>query len=115
MPIKASADKLAAELKEFGCPPQFPEAPHFGRACTSYEVLEERQFVHKKTSEQLEAEFNEQLADAHAASKASGNKNVSKKAKTMQKTGGVKRQYDILLASGVPADEIAKFVDAQYW
>jgi leucyl-tRNA synthetase family protein len=118
MPIKAAADKLQAEIREFGCPPKFPDAPHFGRACTSYEQLEERQFVHKRTSEALLADFNQQLEDAgHAAkdAKDDGKAGVSKKAKVLQKTGGVKRQWDILLASGVAASEIAEFQASTYW
>ena len=78
---------------------------------------------HKQTTAELEAAFSEELASykeaadaAKAAAKASGAAtNVSKKAKVTQKTGGVKRQWDILLASGVPSSEIPRFVDATHW
>lgn len=119
MPIKAAADKLQAEIRQFGSPPAFPEAPHFGRVCTSYALLEERQFVHKQTLKALDdaaaAAADGSSATATVAATTTAAAGASKKAKVTQKTGGVKRQWDILLASGVDAAEIPKFQQSTYW
>jgi leucyl-tRNA synthetase len=77
---------------------------------------------YKRCSADMLAAFEEQQEASHKAeveaAKASNSKEkpvVSKKSKVAQKTGGVKRQWDILLASGVSAAEIPKFVDSMYW
>lgn len=59
MPIKASADKLHAEISQYGCPPLFPGPPHFKRACESTELLAERQATVKLAAEWAEAEEDE--------------------------------------------------------
>eukprot|EP00934_Nitzschia_sp_Nitz4_P001058 Nitzschia sp. Nitz4//scaffold163_size50693//21835//25226//NITZ4_006989-RA/size50693-snap-gene-0.64-mRNA-1//-1//CDS//3329538034//1058//frame0 len=94
MPIQAAANKLKAELEQFGTPPQFPEDDPEVRA-------------------KMEAELQE-------AAKAKEAANVDKKSKggktkLVQKTGtGIVRQWNIL-AKMVPAEEIPAFVDPYHW
>jgi len=94
MPIQAAANKLKAEISEFGIPPQFPE---------------EDPEVRKQMEEQLVAQ---------ALAKAA--KNIDKKAKggktkLVSKTGtGIVRQWNILLKM-VPVEDIPAFVDPFHW
>ncbi|KDO24439.1 leucyl-tRNA synthetase [Saprolegnia parasitica CBS 223.65] len=85
MPIQAAANKLKAELDEFGFPPQFPvDAPETVPAPSSAPVTNE--------------------------SKAKG-----KKSKTVAKTGGLVRQYDILSKMIPDLEMIPKFKDPNFW
>ncbi|CAD7704718.1 unnamed protein product [Ostreobium quekettii] len=88
MPIKACADKLDKEIREYGCPPAFPE-PESGET-----VKKEAQAAGTKTDP---AKFG------------------GKKSKAVAKTGGVTHQWTILEKSGFPEDEIPKFRDPLHW
>ncbi|WPT12113.1 Leucine--tRNA ligase, cytoplasmic [Picochlorum sp. SENEW3] len=85
MPIKACADKLAREIKTYGCPPVFPEE---------------------------DAEMSEAEADT---AKVDPTKFVAKKSKALAKKGKGASQWEILKMSGIPEDEIPKFADPLYW
>lgn len=85
MPIAACAEKLQAEVKQFGNPPQFPadEPP-------------------KKAKEAAPA----------GGGKKGGKK---KKGKAAKKKSKKKYQWQIMEEMGVPRDQVAKFQDARYW
>mmetsp|Transcript_3350 Transcript_3350/g.15828 ORF Transcript_3350/g.15828 Transcript_3350/m.15828 type:complete len:233 (-) Transcript_3350:6182-6880(-) len=72
MPIQACANKLKAELEQYGNPPNFP--------------------VEEESSE-----------------------NTAMKSKVAAKTGKAKRQWDILVQSGISESEIHKFASALEW
>ncbi|BHF72933.1 hypothetical protein SprV_0401600500 [Sparganum proliferum] len=84
-PIKASADKLAQEIAQYGCPPVFP--------------------VH----------IEQQTPAVQEQNTIEVNKSKSKKSKAVAKTGGMKYQWQILASVGIPAEEIPKFTDPAYW
>ncbi len=95
MPIQAAANKLKAEIEQFGCPPEFPEADP--------EVL-------KKMLEE---------AEEAAKKKAAKNTDKSKGTKSKLLAKGYigklpVRQWDILKKM-VPVEEIPKFVDPEVW
>jgi leucyl-tRNA synthetase len=112
MPIQAAAGKLAEELAAFGTPPKFPDSPHFGRECTSYEELKKRQ-AEAKAKDAETAKSEAEVAKAEAAQ--GGAKGRAKKTKTASKTGASTRQWDILLSSGLTAEEIPAFATAEHW
>lgn len=84
-PIKASADKLAMEIKLYGCPPVFPAATA---------VVDQT----KQTNDTIVVD-----------------KSKSKKSKAVAKTGGIKYQWQILASMGISPQEIPKFTDPTYW
>ncbi|VDN53772.1 unnamed protein product [Dracunculus medinensis] len=86
MPIKACADKLAREIKEFGFPPKFP------------------------LNEENPSEVVENVED-----EAMKNKSKGKKSKAVAKSGGAKYQWQIMESLGLSSGEIAKFVDPNHW
>ncbi|KAL2009759.1 hypothetical protein VTN00DRAFT_5566 [Thermoascus crustaceus] len=90
MPIKACADKLADEVKKFG------------KNFEGYKDEEDLEDV-----EQPPAPTNELKVDP---TKFSG-----KKSKAAAKTVKMKYQFQIMLAIGVPLEEIHKFADAGHW
>ncbi|OQR82037.1 leucyl-tRNA synthetase, cytoplasmic [Thraustotheca clavata] len=85
MPIQAAANKLTTELNEYGFPPKFPV-------------------------EEAPAAPAAPKTPATAESKAKG-----KKSKTVAKTGGVARQYDILTKMIPDIELIPKFKDPIFW
>ncbi|KAH9133181.1 hypothetical protein LEN26_007144, partial [Aphanomyces euteiches] len=85
MPIQAAANRLKAELEEFGFPPQFPVE-----------------------------EVAPPPAPA-AAAPGTDNKAKGKKSKLVAKTGGVARQYDILTKMIDDKELIPKFADPMFW
>ncbi|KRY38304.1 Leucine--tRNA ligase, cytoplasmic [Trichinella spiralis] len=89
MPIKASADKLKAEIEEFGLPPNFPP---------DSELLPDQSLLPETNSEST-------IKD-----KAKG-----KKSKAVAKSGALKYQWSIMKSLGFQDDEIAKFSDSLYW
>ncbi|KRZ18613.1 Leucine--tRNA ligase, cytoplasmic [Trichinella zimbabwensis] len=89
MPIKASADKLKAEIEEFGLPPKFPP---------DSELLPDQSLLSETNSEST-------IKD-----KAKG-----KKSKAVAKSGALKYQWSIMKSLGFQDDEIAKFSDSLYW
>ena len=114
---------MREEIEAFGCPPALPGAPHFGRPCPSYEALVERQQTLKLHTAHLESQEDEAERAAKAAAKAAAKKDAAaaapkgraKKTKLASKAGNVVYQWDILLSSGVPAEEIPKFQDPVHW
>lgn len=90
MPIKACADKLADEVQRFG-----------------------KNFEHYK-------EEDEQAPDTSIPAptqdiKAEPDKFSGKKSKAAAKTVKMKYQFQIMLAIGIPLQDIHKFSDASYW
>ena len=96
MPIQAAANKLKREIETFGV-----------ENCKAglFETAEERAAA---------AEAARLKAAAKEESGANLGKFKGKKTKLVAKTG-VARQWQILVASGVPEDEIPAFVDAEHW
>ncbi|XP_072964370.1 leucine--tRNA ligase, cytoplasmic [Typha angustifolia] len=91
MPIKASADKLAREIKQFGNPPVFPS---------------------------MEEEPSNEVADDSNAEQeniAAPDKFKSKRSKAAAKSSGDKYQWEIMTSFGLSDDEIAKFQDPYHW
>ena len=89
MPIKACADKLVDEVQLFG-----------------------KYFENYKEEGSDEPE---PLAADGAPKSEQQEKFSGKKSKAAAKTGKVKYQFQILLAIGIPVEEIHKFADANYW
>ncbi|THC91462.1 hypothetical protein EYZ11_009070 [Aspergillus tanneri] len=88
MPIKACADKLADEVKQFG---------------QNFEGYQEEQEEDTKVAPAQEVKAEQQ-------EKFSG-----KKSKAAAKTVKMKYQFQIMLAIGIPLEEIHKFADAAHW
>ena len=91
MPIKASADKLAREIQQFGDPPVFP----------------------RETEEQqnLKAEAE----DANESNPTLPDKFKGKKSKAASKTGVQMYQWEIMRSFGLSDSEISKFQDPYNW
>ncbi|KAF7070353.1 hypothetical protein CFC21_075876 [Triticum aestivum] len=87
MPIKASADKLAREIAQYGSPPVFPVADE------------------KSSAEVSEAD---QVAVVPGKFK-------SKKGKAAAKSGVQKFQWEIMESFALPDQEIARFQDPYHW
>ncbi|GBG27535.1 Leucine--tRNA ligase, cytoplasmic [Hondaea fermentalgiana] len=88
-PIQSAAFKLKAEMEKYGVPVVVPDEEESAAAAAE--------------------------ADAEAAP-ADVSKFKGKKSKLTAKTGGKsKTQWDILVMSGVPEEEIPKFADPLYW
>lgn len=90
MPIKACADKLANEVKKFG---------------QNFEGYNEED---EAIQDSMAAPTQE--VKTEAAEKFSG-----KKSKAAAKTVKMKYQFQIMLAIGVPLEDIHKFADAAHW
>ncbi len=89
-----AANKLKAEIEEFGCPPKFPEDDPEVLA----QMLKEKEEAEKAAAQQPE------------------NKAKGQKTKLVQKTGGgIVRQWKILSKMVQSADEIPAFQDALHW
>lgn len=89
MPIKASADKLAREIQQFGNPPVFPS-----------EVQEQE---------------DEALKDGDNVSEADPNKFKGKKSKVASKSTGQVFQWEIMRSFGLSDSEISEFQDPYKW
>ncbi|XP_046919775.2 leucyl-tRNA synthetase [Dermatophagoides farinae] len=87
-PIKACADKLKREVELYGCPPQFPEEESTPIEETAANIIQEIEIK---------------------------DKSKSKKSKAAAKSGSFKYQWQIMQALGLSDDEIANFLDANYW
>eukprot|EP00956_Cyclotella_meneghiniana_P021892 scaffold40578_cov72-Cyclotella_meneghiniana.AAC.6 len=95
MPIQAAANKLKAEMEQYGTPPKFPEEDPEVRA-------------------KMEAELAAAAKAKADKDKAEGGKKGGK-TKLVQKTGtGIVRQWNILKRM-VPEEEIPCFADPVYW
>ncbi|KAG8478913.1 hypothetical protein CXB51_028769 [Gossypium anomalum] len=91
MPIKASADKLAREIQQFGNPPTFP-----------HEVVEE------EPNPKEESDPNE--GDNVVPDKFKG-----KKSKAASKSSGQMFQWEIMRSFGLSDSEISKFQNPYEW
>ncbi|XP_042478314.1 leucine--tRNA ligase, cytoplasmic [Macadamia integrifolia] len=91
MPIKASADKLDHEIKEYGNPPAFP------------------------TIEDLSISTEMEPEEANGGGQTLPNKFKSKKSKAASKSGVQKFQWQIMESFGLSSDEISKFRDPKHW
>jgi len=96
MLIKASADKLAREVRQYGNPPVFPAAQEGSSAADA---------VYADAAVQAD-----QQADAVAPDKFKG-----KKSKAAAKAGAHKYQWEIMKSFGLEDEEIAKFQDPRHW
>lgn len=90
MPIKACADKLVEDVRKFG---------------KNFERFEEEEATHIETVP----------APTQAVTKEDITKFTSKKGKASAKAVKLKYQFQIMLALGIPREEIHKFADATYW
>lgn len=88
MPIRASADKIARELEEFG--------PNF-----------EKYFQEEQEEEEETKKPAEKSDDV--------SKFKTKKSKAAAKQGKGKYQFQIMQQTGIPLEEIPKFADPNYW
>ncbi|KAL9040610.1 MAG: hypothetical protein Q9214_004418, partial [Letrouitia sp. 1 TL-2023] len=93
MPIKACADKLTDDVRKFG--------QNFER------------YVDETDGADEDAEAAP--APTQAETKEDITKFSSKKSKTAAKGVQLKYQFQIMLALGIPREEIHKFGDAKYW
>ncbi|KAK9217321.1 hypothetical protein WN943_005947 [Citrus x changshan-huyou] len=90
MPIKASADKLAREIKQFGNPPVF-----------------------LKEAEEEESPQPEEAEDANGG--APPDKFKSKKSKAAAKSGVQMYQWEIMRSFGLSDSEISEFQEPEKW
>lgn len=93
MPIKACADKLADDVRRFG--------KHFEQ--------------YQEDEPQESAQDSQPPAPSQAQTKEDVTKFTSKKGKAAAKTIKMKYQFQIMLAIGIPREEIHKFADAHHW
>ncbi|KAK6945521.1 Methionyl/Valyl/Leucyl/Isoleucyl-tRNA synthetase, anticodon-binding [Dillenia turbinata] len=91
MPIKASADKIAREIQQFGDPPVFPSA-----------------------AEEIEKPEPEP-EDGNDGTPAIPDKFKGKKSKAVAKSGGPLFQWEIMRSFGLSDSEISKFQDPYNW
>ncbi|KAL4791213.1 hypothetical protein BDV19DRAFT_314022 [Aspergillus venezuelensis] len=89
MPIKACADKLADEVKKFG------------QNFEGYKDEDEETAAVAAPTQEVKGEQQEKFS--------------GKKSKAAAKTVKMKYQFQIMLAIGIPIEEIHKFADALYW
>ncbi|XP_021812475.1 leucine--tRNA ligase, cytoplasmic-like [Prunus avium] len=89
MPIKASADKIAQEIQQFGHPPVFPS--------------------------NKEEQGNHQEAEDANSGAPTDNKFKGKKSKTTSKSSGQAYQWEIMRSLGLSDNEITKFCEASEW
>ncbi|KAK6915892.1 Aminoacyl-tRNA synthetase, class Ia [Dillenia turbinata] len=92
MPIKASADKLAREIQQFGDPPVFPPS----------------------AAEEIEKQ-EPGPADGNDVASAIPDKFRGKKSKAVAKSGGPMFQWEIMRSFGLSDSEISKFQDPYNW
>ena len=93
MPIKACADKLREDVRKFG---------------QNFERYEDEDLG--STDQTITAP-----APTQAETKEDITKFTSKKGKAAAKTVKMKYQFQIMLALGIPKEEIHKFADARHW
>ncbi|XP_014672325.1 PREDICTED: leucine--tRNA ligase, cytoplasmic-like isoform X2 [Priapulus caudatus] len=92
MPIKACADKLRREMKDYGYPPQFPDDDGDRDAAQMTSV-----------------------ASAASVAEVPVDKSKGKKSKAAAKAGGAKYQWEIMRSMNMSDEEIAKFADPSHW
>lgn len=100
MPIKACADKLVREVEQFG--------KHF-------ESCPELHNGDRAEDEATNAAETSPPAPTQAQTREDVTKFTAKKSKAAAKSVKMKYQFQIMLALGIPLDEIHRFADPQYW
>lgn len=95
LPIKACADKLVREIEQFG--------KNFDQ---NLPVEEEQQDG---------VEDEKTVQNKLPAKKEDITKFTAKKSKAAVKQSRAKYQYEIMLALGIPREDVHKFADANYW
>ncbi|XP_026192247.1 leucine--tRNA ligase, cytoplasmic [Cyclospora cayetanensis] len=90
----------------------------FALHCTGMPILAcadrlKREIEAKKKEHELQEDKKEDQQEEGGSSDPT--KFSSAKSKLVAKTGGLKSQWEIMAALGVPQDEIARFADANYW
>lgn len=98
MPIKACADKLVEDVRRFG---------------RNFEGYQEEQDEHEL--EEGLVENGAPVAPVQGQVKDDITKFSSKKSKAAGKAIKLKHQFQIMLALGIPREEIHKFADSSYW
>jgi leucyl-tRNA synthetase len=98
MPIKACADRLAAEVAAYGDPPVFP--------------MEDAGEDHASTVVDADAAAAEAVS---AAADRDPAKFAGKKSKAAAKTGAGASQWEIMRLSGLADEEISAFRDPAHW
>ena len=93
MPIRACADKLVNDVQRFG---------------QNFEAFDEE-------AEEQGAENGAAVVPVQGQVKDDITKFSSKKGKAANKAVKLKYQFQIMLALGIPREEIHKFADASYW
>ncbi|GBG67828.1 hypothetical protein CBR_g949 [Chara braunii] len=101
MPIKACADKLAREIKEFGNPPVFRQ--------------EEDKQSENVTPETVNGHVPADAKKEKGEDRLDTAKFRTKKSKAAAKTGSAKYQWNIMETLGLKAEDIAKFQDPYHW
>ncbi|CDJ53270.1 hypothetical protein EBH_0055830 [Eimeria brunetti] len=93
----------------------------FALHCTGMPILAcadklKREVERKKMQEKmLEKRDGQNTDDKEAGDSSDPTKFSSAKSKLVAKTGGMKTQWEIMAALGIPEDEIPRFADANYW
>lgn len=104
MPIKACADKLVREIEMFG---------------QNFENCELNEVAADEDTEKPKGEVNGELtapAPVQETTQTDVTKFSAKKSKAAAKTNvALKYQFQIMLALGIPIEEIHKFADPQHW
>ena len=93
MPIKACADKLVREIEMFG---------------KNFEKYD-------NASSNTDDQSNNTPAPTQSTTKEDVTKFTAKKGKANAKAVQLKYQFQIMLALGIPKEEISRFADPQYW
>ncbi|KAH3759269.1 leucine--tRNA ligase [Pelomyxa schiedti] len=129
MPIMACANKLREEIRQFGCPPVFPEVVQKAEEDARKAAEEAKRLAEAPaaspappptTPAPAPSKKNQKKKPATpAAPKPSAASSVdptqfhSRKVKVAQKGG--KRQWEILLSNGIPPEQIPSFQDPLTW
>uniref|UniRef100_A0A0D3G4X3 leucine--tRNA ligase n=1 Tax=Oryza barthii TaxID=65489 RepID=A0A0D3G4X3_9ORYZ len=91
MPIKASADKLAKEIQQYGNPPVFPSANKNSKV----ELTNDR--IYGQTTASAQDKYR------------------SKRSKSVAKSGSYKSQWEIMRSFGITDGEIVEFQNPHHW
>uniref|UniRef100_A0A0D9ZW50 leucine--tRNA ligase n=1 Tax=Oryza glumipatula TaxID=40148 RepID=A0A0D9ZW50_9ORYZ len=91
MPIKASADKLAKEIQQYGNPPVFPSANKNSKV----ELTNDR--IYGQTTASAQDKYR------------------SKRSKSVAKSGSYKSQWEIMRSFGIADGEIVEFQNPHHW
>ena len=105
------ADFTAAYQRLKGKQVLFPFAFH----CTGMPIQAAALKLRRELDEGIGKNDDDAPEPATATAAAPPTTFASKKTKTVRKTGTAKTQYEIMLMSGIPEEEIPRFRDTQHW